>query len=233
MMNPKPFQKRIAIVLLAIFLPSLFPVNLLYANNNGPVAPEAASFEPVDATDMVNLVTGDMSYVMPIMNVPSPEGGYPLSLSYHAGIAMDQEASWVGLGWNLNPGALNRSVNEFPDDWDKTSYSEFFYDQGTQQDYYYFSIGGTLPNGITLGLGTSWGSNRSFAGHVTFGYGGATITAGNDGVFGLGLGGFNVGSDGASIGLGGSVTNSLGLGLNYDLIDNSLSGSINVLFDPY
>ncbi len=68
----------------------------------GPNTPESASFEPVDATDMVNLATGDFTYVLPLLNVPSPEGGYPIALAYHAGIAMNQEASWVGLGWNIN-----------------------------------------------------------------------------------------------------------------------------------
>ena len=29
---------------------------------------------------------------------------------------MDQDASWVGLGWNINPGVLNRSVRGVPDD---------------------------------------------------------------------------------------------------------------------
>jgi hypothetical protein len=29
---------------------------------------------------------------------------------------MDQEASWVGLGWNLNPGVMNRSLRGLPDD---------------------------------------------------------------------------------------------------------------------
>lgn len=74
------------------------------------------SFEPVDVTDMVNLLTGDLSYVIPILNVPGPAGGYPLALSYHAGVAMDQEASWLGLGWGINPGSINRNVNGFPDD---------------------------------------------------------------------------------------------------------------------
>ena len=83
----------------------------------GPNAPEAASFEPVDASDMVNLTTGGFTYVLPLLNVPSPEGGYPIALSYHAGIAMEQEATWVGLGWSLNPGSINRSVNGYPDDW--------------------------------------------------------------------------------------------------------------------
>src|SRR5690606_13193802 len=111
-----------AVFLTLVFLLSLLPINLIYASNNGPNAPEAASFEPVDATDMVNLVTGDMSYVLPLLNVPSPEGGYPIALSYHAGIAMEQEASWVGLGWTINPGAINRGVNGYPDDWGRTNF---------------------------------------------------------------------------------------------------------------
>ncbi len=179
-------HRIIAMLLVFTFLPSLFPVNYVFASNNGPTAPEAASFEAVDATDMVNLVTGDMSYVMPLLNVPSPEGGYPLSLSYHAGIAADQEASMVGLGWNLNPGAINRSVNGFPDDWGATAYNELTYDEGGADDYYSFSIGGTLPNGITLGVSKSWGANRAWGG--TVGYAGVTTNFGSEGVnVGVGL----------------------------------------------
>ena len=145
----------------------------------GPNAPEAASFEPVDATDMVNLVTGDLSYVLPLLNVPSPEGGYPIALSYHAGIAMEREASWVGLGWSLNPGAVNRSVNGYPDDWGKTRVSELYYDKGGSTDYYSFSIGGTLPNGLTLGVSKSWGGYRAWGGVV--GYLGQSINFGSEG----------------------------------------------------
>src|SRR6478736_2293219 len=93
--------------LLIFFICNLNLTPKLYAQ--GPNAPEASGFEPVDATDMVSLLTGDMTYVLPLLNVPSPEGGFPLALSYHAGIAMDQEASWVGLGWSLNPGTINRN----------------------------------------------------------------------------------------------------------------------------
>lgn len=92
------FNRSIATFFLLIFFPTLVPSSL-YASNNGPNAFDAASFEPVDAVDMVNLATGDLSYVLPVLNVPSPEGGYPLALSYHAGIAMDIK-SLLGLVWD-------------------------------------------------------------------------------------------------------------------------------------
>ena len=79
-----------SILLLLIHISFVNPLNAQGLN-----APEAGSFEPVDATDMVSLVTGDLTYVLPLMEVPSPEGGYPIALAYHAGIAVDQEATWT------------------------------------------------------------------------------------------------------------------------------------------
>jgi hypothetical protein len=61
---------------------------------------------------MVDLSSGDFNYNIPVMDV----GGYPLNLSYDSGVTMDQEASWVGLGWNLNVGQINRQVRGIPDD---------------------------------------------------------------------------------------------------------------------
>src|SRR5258706_16444487 len=78
------------------------------ASGGGPVLPEALQFEPVDNTDIVNLATGNFVYTLPLIEVPGPEGGYPLALSYHAGIGINQEATWVGLGWSVNAGAINR-----------------------------------------------------------------------------------------------------------------------------
>lgn len=95
---------------------SLVLPNVSWALTAGPTAPEYSSFEPVDMTDMVNLTTGDFVYNIPLVEVPGPAGNYPVSLSYHAGIQPGVEASWVGLGWSLNPGAINRLVNGYPDD---------------------------------------------------------------------------------------------------------------------
>ncbi|WP_159090779.1 hypothetical protein [Aquimarina aquimarini] len=228
----KSSHRIIAIFFTITFLQTLIPYNQLWANNNGPNAPEAASFEPVDATDMVNLLTGDFSYVLPLLNVPSPEGGYPLALSYHGGVAHNQEASWVGLGWNLNPGSINRNVNGYPDDWGKTKYEEFFYDVGWTENEYNFSIGIGV-NGFNAGLGASWGSHRSTGGFVSIGYGGASLKAGSDGAtLGVEYKGFNVnvGTHGVGIGYGGNFKGSelgYGVNLNYNY-SSGLSGGVSV-----
>jgi hypothetical protein len=65
---------------------------------------------------MVNLVTGDFSFSLPILNVPGPDGGFSVPLTYNAGIGPEQEASWVGLGWTLNVGAITRNIIQYPDD---------------------------------------------------------------------------------------------------------------------
>jgi hypothetical protein len=82
------------------------------ALTSGPSQPEVQSFEPVGTTDMVDMFTGDFVYNIPLMDVE----GYPINISYHGGSDMEQEASWVGLGWNINPGVINRSVRGMPDD---------------------------------------------------------------------------------------------------------------------
>jgi hypothetical protein len=87
------------------------------ALTSGPGQEEFASFEPATTTDMVDLYSGDFNYNIPLLSVPGPNGGYPINLSYHSGVGMDQEASWVGLGWNLNVGSVNRQLRGLPDDY--------------------------------------------------------------------------------------------------------------------
>ncbi|GGD07549.1 hypothetical protein [Hyunsoonleella pacifica] len=106
------YSKIIASYLaIQLVLTTVQPSNL-FALTSGPSQPEFNSFTPIGTSDMVNLSTGDFNYNIPIMDV----GGYPLNLSYNSGITMDQEASWVGLGWNLNVGQINRQVRGIPDD---------------------------------------------------------------------------------------------------------------------
>lgn len=80
----------------------------------GPDQPEVQSFTPAGTDDMVDPFSGSFSYNIPIMDID----GYPINLAYSAGIGMEQEATWVGLGWNLNPGVVNRNMRGIPDDFD-------------------------------------------------------------------------------------------------------------------
>ncbi|WP_143305303.1 DUF5977 domain-containing protein [Chitinophaga vietnamensis] len=82
----------------------------------GPTQPEMTGFHASGNDNMVDLFTGDFSYTIPLMDV----GGYPLTLGYNSGVYADQEASWVGLGWTLNPGAINRNMRGLPDDFNGT-----------------------------------------------------------------------------------------------------------------
>jgi len=67
---------------------------------------------------MVDKFTGDLSYSLPLLTVPGPNGeAFPLMLQYQSGgIGTDQAASEVGLGWTIPIGEISRRVNGFPDD---------------------------------------------------------------------------------------------------------------------
>src|ERR1022692_124494 len=111
-MRNKIFLKTVAVFFIFnLSYEILFPTVAL-ALTGGPSQPECSSFTPVGTSDMVNLFSGAYNYNIPLMDV----GGYPINISYQSGISMDQEASWVGLGWNINPGAINRSMRGLPDD---------------------------------------------------------------------------------------------------------------------
>lgn len=78
----------------------------------GPSQPEMGAFKSVGDNNMVDLFSGDFSYNIPLLDV----GGYPVNISYSSGRSTDEEASWVGLGWNVNPGSITRSMRGIPDD---------------------------------------------------------------------------------------------------------------------
>jgi hypothetical protein len=105
-------RKKIAIALLAFWLANLLLPPVCYALTSGPAQPEAQAFQPAGVSDMVDLFTGDFKYNIPLLDID----GYPINLNYQSGSGMDDEASWAGLGWNVNVGAINRQVRGLPDD---------------------------------------------------------------------------------------------------------------------
>ncbi|SEC56868.1 hypothetical protein SAMN04489761_3350 [Tenacibaculum sp. MAR_2009_124] len=152
---------------LSLIFPQTF-INSAFALTGGPSQPEFNAFTPIGTTDMVDLSSGDFNYNIPIMDV----GGYPLNLAYTSGVNMDQEASWVGLGWNLNVGHIKRSVRGLPDDFDGSQengdqmrYENNFKDNNTFGAHFglgpgFFGIGEI--GGVGIGLGVEYNNYTGF-----------------------------------------------------------------------
>jgi hypothetical protein len=107
-------KRKIAFFLLLTFGVQIFYPFSAFALTSGPSQPELSKFEPAGNSDFVDLFTGDLKYNIPILEV----GGYPINLSYQSGTGIEDEASWVGAGWTLNPGTVNRNLRGLPDEFD-------------------------------------------------------------------------------------------------------------------
>ena len=107
------FSKAVSLLMALVFILTLNPTGS-FALTGGPAQPEFNAFTPIGTSDMVDLASGDFSYNIPLMDI----GGFPINLAYSSGVTMDQEASWVGLGWDLSIGQINRQMRGLPDDFD-------------------------------------------------------------------------------------------------------------------
>ncbi len=159
--------KIIAVYIVLNIIGQLLYPATSYALTSGPVSPEFSSFEPVVTTDMVNEFTGDFVYNIPVLNVPGPQGsGYAMSLSYHSGIVPEEEASWVGYGWTLNPGAINRQKHGFADDWNGASST---IRNKLPRNY---TIGNSIYTGVSYdGVGINPSANFRYNNYKGFGFG--------------------------------------------------------------
>lgn len=113
-----------------------------YALTSGPTQPEFNAFTPIGTSDMVDLTSGDYNYNIPIMDV----GGYPINMAYNSGVSMDQESSWVGLGWNLSAGQIQRQLRGLPDDFNSKDGAI----DATNYDYIHYK--NDLKDNITAGV---------------------------------------------------------------------------------
>ncbi len=200
-------RRAIAIFFLVVMSAQLVPSTAALALTSGPSQPEVQSFQPAGTSDMVDLFSGDFSYNIPLFELPGPNGGYPFNLSYQSGVSMDQEASWVGLGWNLQPGAINRQMRGLPDEFN-----------GTDQVRTKMSID---PN-ITVGLGAGIGVEIFGADGLSLGLGFSVYQNNYKGM------GYSI--DG-SLGFGKSASSGNTIGLGFSLDSNegvSLSPSISL-----
>jgi hypothetical protein len=110
-------------------------------DNFNPVSPAAYQFTKY-SEHPVNEYTGIPEISVPIFNITEGEVNIPLKASYHAGgIRVSEEASWVGLGWDLSIGSITQTIN------DKDDYGQ--YAQGPYPkvlpDYFKNGFIGVLP----------------------------------------------------------------------------------------
>ena len=183
---------------------------------------------------MVDPFTGDFSYNIPLLEVD----GYPINIGYSAGVTMDQEASWVGLGWNLNPGVVNRVMRGIPDDYNGTEQitKEFNmkpnWTAGMKLGFG-FELAGFETENIGLGLNASLGINynnyNGFGSEISVGASfsltdkdnGSSLTAG------LGISGSSQGGASVSPRVGFSQTKNSSDGLSSTTKGINLGTSVN------
>lgn len=136
MKHLKPNGKSGKLILASfVMLLLIFSVRLHAQSENSsptpdfvPKSPEAAAFLKYGEYP-VDMSTGVPGISIPLYTIDAKDFKMPISLDYHAsGIKVAQEATWAGLGWNLNVGAQvvlsprdeidenNPYVDEIPDD---------------------------------------------------------------------------------------------------------------------
>jgi hypothetical protein len=157
----RAFKKKVALTLALFMVFEITYPTAALALTGGPQQPEFEKFTPVATTDMVNSLTGDFQYNLPVLNIPGADGGgYAMSLSYNANPSMDSEASWVGNNWTLNPGALTRGKSGLPDDY-----------KGKVREYNLikpsFSFSRTQGGSVTVGFGKDNENSIGISSNIT------------------------------------------------------------------
>lgn len=217
-------KKRIARVLLVTLVYQLVYPVMAPALTSGPVQPEVQGFEPVGTTDMVDMFTGDFVYNIPLLDVD----GYPINISYHGGVTMEQEASWVGLGWSLNPGAVNKAIRGLPDDFAGDSIEKELYIKPEKTDR--FGLNAVLE---AAGVGQPIiNANIDLGAIVTMSnYRGVSVDFTTNAGANIGIGMISAGMNlGASIGsqTGGAFNYGTRIGVSSSgVVSSDLSGSFN------
>jgi hypothetical protein len=212
------YSRKFALVFaITLIVDTLRPL-AAFALTSGPTQPEVQGFKTIEATNMVDLFTGDFNYNLPLFEID----GYPVNMSYNSNARVEDESSWVGLGWSLNPGAVNRDLRGLPDD---------FKGDVIEKKYNYkedvtigAGIGGSLEIfgivGVGGGGGIFWNNKKGYGIEVK---NNISLALANK------IGGLNIGANssfnsqnGIDFGL------SLGLKKNIDRTTAGISASTNV-----
>jgi hypothetical protein len=169
----RKYRKTIAVFLLVCFLSELGLPITAFAITGHNSMPEYRSFEPVSTTNMVNMFDGGLSYNLPLLEIPN---GYPINLSYHSNeVNNEAQSSWVGLGWTLNPGSINRVKRGFPDEFNGMPYTyhskmpkNWTITGGTSASLEVLSKGGFGASaGLTLAFNNNTGLSKTVSGGLS------------------------------------------------------------------
>ena len=135
-------MSKIKVLFLSIFFPCSLYTALGQTSNeidmysgevtkmvNIPNSPQAQAFEKY-GNSMINRYSGVPEVEVPLHVFKGQELDLPFQLTYDAtGIQVEQQATWVGLSWNLNVGGrISRITNGLPDDYISGGYNTIFND---------------------------------------------------------------------------------------------------------
>jgi hypothetical protein len=221
MIRNRALLKGIATFFILETIISTIAPTISWALTSGPTAPEATSFEPVDTTDLVNLNTGDLTYNIPLLEIPGPAGSYPIALSYHAGTQVEEEASWTGLGWSLNVGSVSRMVSGIADDYDGAKTTSRVFWEGGESSSKTFGLSYGIGNFATVGAGVTFAQD-TYRGFGVGGYYSQGLSFGGRSAWGVGV------TATASFGAYGGTSTSMGVGLQHAAKKANMSANIGV-----
>jgi hypothetical protein len=109
-------MKKLCFILLLMCNKISFAQNDVFKMQNyHPVTPSAFQFLKYDELP-ISEYTGVPNISIPIYNIETDGVTVPINLTYHAaGNRVSDEASWVGLGWDLNFGSITQEINDLDD----------------------------------------------------------------------------------------------------------------------
>ncbi|WP_409029388.1 RHS repeat domain-containing protein [Gracilimonas sediminicola] len=106
------FKSILGVLLIIVcFSADLFS-RQIYDLNKHVEQPELTSFSEYDKPTVDG--QGNLNISITLGTIPGRGLDFPITLSYQSGIKVLQPSSWIGLGWNFNPGSITRSPSIGP-----------------------------------------------------------------------------------------------------------------------
>ncbi len=212
------------------------------AVTGGPSQAESSGFSLGSTDGMVDKFTGDFNYSIPLADIE----GYPIVLNYNSNVGMNSEASWVGLGWDLNVGSVSREMRGLPDEFNGEQTINRTFNQAedftTGKKLGVFAGGGVELFGFftpSVQVTALWGKyDNTYLGigkTFDFSIGASVSITGDDGLFIAPSFGFGYSSDskrgigkghsfGVAAGMESEVNNNYSVGLTFGKNSNSRLG---------